>query len=100
MRSIRGALTRPSRRSTTRLPFTRARVGTVSYAEVLRQLGLFVDVDLPHLKALALRARDVRDEALHPPRGAGVGGAEEDEQQAGSRASSPLSFPCKEAPKP
>jgi hypothetical protein len=53
------------------------------YAEVFRQLGLFVDVDLPHLKALALRARDVRDEALHSPRGAGVGGAEEDEQRQG-----------------
>ena len=47
--------------------------------EMLGQLGLLVDVDLRHPQAPPLLAGEVGDEALHPARGTGVGGAEEDE---------------------
>jgi hypothetical protein len=51
--------------------------------EVLRQLGLLVDVDLGDPQSPPLLAGEVGDEALHPARGARVGGAEEDEDRTG-----------------
>src|SRR5690242_11372653 len=51
--------------------------------EVLRQLGLLVDVDLRDAQALPLLAGEVGDEALHAARRARVGCAEEDEDWSG-----------------
>ena len=81
MRSIRGALARPSSRSTTRLPFTSASVGTVSTRKRSASSGCSVDVDRGHAQPRALLAGEVGHQALHPPRGTGVGGAEKDQQR-------------------
>jgi hypothetical protein len=51
--------------------------------EVLRQLGLLVDVDLGDPQPPPLLAGEVGDEALHPARGTRVGGPEENEDWTG-----------------
>ena len=78
--SIFGAVERPSSRATTRLPLTSASDGTSATRKRSREVGALVDVDLLHAQRAALLARDVREQALHPPRRAGAAGREEDEQ--------------------
>jgi hypothetical protein len=50
-------------------------------AEPCGDVGALVDVDLLHGEMLALLARDVREQALHPARGPGTVRGEEDEQR-------------------
>src|SRR3954464_3835409 len=58
MRSIRGALARPSSRSTTRLPFTSASVGTVSTPKRSASSGCSVtSIEVTRSRARSLRAR-------------------------------------------
>ena len=85
---------RPSSRSTTRLPLTSASVGTVVTRKRSASSGCSVDVDRRHAQAVALLAREVGHQALHAPRGPGVGGAEEDQQRTGIVQPSTCSFPC------
>ena len=51
--------------------------------EPRREIRPQVDVHAPEPHAIALLAREVRQEALHPPRGAGPFGVKEDEQGPG-----------------
>src|SRR5205823_7519380 len=50
--------------------------------EALREIRPLVDVDLLDAERVPLLARDMREQALHPPRGTGAAGREEDEQRA------------------
>ena len=63
------------------LATTSASAGTCCDPEALGDLGALVDVDLASRAAAALLARDVREQALHPPGGPGAAGGEEDEQR-------------------
>lgn len=55
----------------------------VLHPHLLDEVSPLVDVDVQHAQPVAILARDVRDEALHPTRGAGPRRGEEDEQGQG-----------------
>src|SRR4029079_1383975 len=51
-------------------------------AQLLRDVAPFVHVDLHDAQTVALLARDMREEALHPPGGTRAGRGEEEEDDA------------------
>ena len=64
-------------------PWRRSRQGrNLLHLEALGDLRPLVHVDLADAQAVALLARDVREQALHPPGGPGAAGGEEHEQRA------------------
>ena len=85
IRSIRGALARPSTRPTTRCSLIRRRVGTDPDAKTVGQLRMADDVDASNAQAAPFFPRQVRQEALHAPGRSGALVGEEHEQREARR---------------
>jgi len=56
--------------------------GDLGNAEPLAELGVFLDVDARHAQAVSLLAREVCEQALHPPPRARTRGREEEEERS------------------